>query len=76
LPAVPGTDPVDASVIVPAYRAERTLHRCVSALLQQQSEGRFEVIVVASADRTEQLPVIEDDPRRPVCGRLGCERDL
>ena len=49
-------------MIVPAYRAGRTLDRCVSALLRQRFERGFEVIVVASADRPEQLPSLDDHP--------------
>lgn len=56
------SDPVKVSVIVPAYRAEATLARAVSALLAQRFSGRMEVIVVASGDHEAQLPVL---PRRP-----------
>src|SRR5207244_2217659 len=61
-PAVSGRA-VDVSVVVPAYRAETTLTRCVEGLLDQQFPGSFEVIVVASADATLDLPTLADDPR-------------
>jgi glycosyltransferase involved in cell wall biosynthesis len=50
------------SVVVPAYRAPSTLSQTVSLLLNQGVDD-LEVIVVASADRNEELPVLDDDPR-------------
>lgn len=55
-------DPLDVSVIVPAYRAERTLARCVRSLLDQRFDGSFEVIVCVSADDEEGLPDLDEDP--------------
>jgi glycosyltransferase involved in cell wall biosynthesis len=52
----------EVSVIVPAYRAARTLERCVESLLAQDHD-RFEVIVVASADSDAELPRLDADPR-------------
>ncbi len=53
----------DVSVVIPAYRANRTLNRCLESVLQQQFVGSFEVIVCASADNAEELPTLERDPR-------------
>jgi glycosyltransferase involved in cell wall biosynthesis len=54
---------IDVSVVVPAYRAEATLARCVHSLLGQRFAGRFEVVVVASADTPAQLPRLARHPR-------------
>lgn len=51
------------SVIVPAYRAERTLDACLASLLDQRYDGRFEVVVVASADEESRLPPPPEAPR-------------
>jgi glycosyltransferase involved in cell wall biosynthesis len=50
--------PVSASVsvLIPAYRAARTLAPCVRSVLDQELEVPFEVIVVASADLADDLP--------------------
>lgn len=58
-----GTKDASVSVVVPAYRAERTLARCVDSLLAQDYDGDLEVIVVASADRDDGLPRLGSDPR-------------
>jgi glycosyltransferase involved in cell wall biosynthesis len=50
------------SVVVPVYRMPATLPRTVSSLLEQDIDD-FEVVVVASADRPEDLPVLDEDPR-------------
>src|SRR5215468_4046164 len=46
------TDPVPplVSVIVPAYNSARTIERCMTALAEQESLHRFEVIVVDSGE--------------------------
>jgi GT2 family glycosyltransferase len=56
----------DVSVIVPAFRSECTLPGCVANLLAQRFAGRFEVIVVASADDPRDLPRLDPDPRLKV----------
>ena len=53
----------DVSVIVPAYRAERTLRRCVDALLAHEADVSFEVVVVSSADSADALPSLPTDDR-------------
>jgi hypothetical protein len=60
---------IDLSVVVPAYRAEATLLRCVEGLLAQRFAGRFEVVVVASADTPDGLPTLPPDPRLSMIGR-------
>jgi GT2 family glycosyltransferase len=56
---------VDVSVVVPAYRADRTLERCLTSLLGQCTELRFEVVLVVSADRPEDLPELTRLARDP-----------
>jgi GT2 family glycosyltransferase len=51
------------SVVVPAYRAARTLEACLTALLDQDYEGEYEIVLVVSADRREDVPVVPTDPR-------------
>lgn len=55
------------SVIVPAYRAGETLAGAVERLVAQRFSGSFEIIVVASADSSAELPLL---PRHP---GLRCE---
>jgi len=45
------------SVVVPVYSGEETLGRCLDALLDQDYEGEYEIIVVddGSTDRTREL---------------------
>lgn len=50
-------------MIVPAYRAERTLARCIESLLAQELDRPHEVVVVASGSWPEELPRMPDDPR-------------
>jgi glycosyltransferase involved in cell wall biosynthesis len=38
----------DVSIVVPAYRAEATLARCVDALLEQEFGGEWEIVLIAS----------------------------
>lgn len=53
---------VEVSVVVPAYGAGRTIGRCVESLVNQDHHD-FEVVVVASADRENDLPALDDHPR-------------
>jgi glycosyltransferase involved in cell wall biosynthesis len=55
--------PALVSVIVPAYRAARTLDACLTALLDQDYEAPYEVVLVVSADRAADVPVLPADPR-------------
>lgn len=66
--------PVDISVIVPAYRAEATLDRCLASILAQDYPGSYEVVLCASADTEAALPRPAPDPRLRVLAfvpRLG-----
>ncbi|MGH9027013.1 MAG: glycosyltransferase [Acidimicrobiia bacterium] len=54
---------VDVSVVVPAYRANRTLPGCVASILEQRVDRSFEVVVVVSADTVAELPALDPDPR-------------
>ena len=67
---LPNPENIDVSVIVPAYRASETLGPCVESLLGQRFSGRFEVIVVVSADHESQLPALRDDPALTVVPRV------
>jgi glycosyltransferase involved in cell wall biosynthesis len=49
---------IDVSVIVPAYRAAETLPGCVQSLIAQRFSGRYEIIIVASADGDAELPAV------------------
>jgi glycosyltransferase involved in cell wall biosynthesis len=60
---------LEVSVVVPAYRAEATLARCVQSLLDQRFAGWFEVVVVASADTPEGLPTLPDHPSLTIVRR-------
>ena len=53
---------IEVSVVVPAYRAEATLGSCLQSLFEQQLAGRFEIVVVVSADTPEGLPTLPDHP--------------
>jgi glycosyltransferase involved in cell wall biosynthesis len=53
---------IEVSVVVPAYRAGATLFRCVQSLLEQRFAGRFEVVVVATADTPQGLPTLPSHP--------------
>lgn len=66
MPTKPG---IDVSVVVPAYRAGRTLGACVESLLAQRFEGRFDIVVVASADTLDGLPALPQHPALKVIGR-------
>lgn len=58
------------SVVVPAYRAERTLRRCIDHLLDQDLDAPYEVILVVSADEPSGLPAdLPRDPRLTVLRR-------
>lgn len=52
---------MDASVIVPAYNAEKSIASCLSSLKEQDFRGSYEIIVVndGSRDRTAQIVKIE-----------------
>jgi len=57
------------SVVVPAYRADRHLRRCVASLCAQECEQAFEIIVVVSGDEADDLAYADrlgDDPRLTV----------
>ncbi len=43
-------DPVDASVIVPSYNSSRTICRCLDALLRQDCQEAYEILVADSSD--------------------------
>lgn len=56
----------DISIIVSAYNAEDTIDRCLSSILSQRTEQRYNVIVVndGSTDRTmDHLQTFNNDPR-------------
>jgi len=61
---------VDVSVIVPAYRAEATLDRCVGAVLRGCGAHRIEVLVAVSDDDRSDPPAF-DDPRVRVLWQEG-----
>ncbi len=44
------TDSPRASVIVPSYNSRRTIERCLEALLEQEGDFLYEVILVDSSD--------------------------
>jgi glycosyltransferase involved in cell wall biosynthesis len=63
---VDGQEPVDVSVVLPAFDAHETVGGVVARLLEQRFAGTYEVIVVASADSESELhalPALPDDPR-------------
>jgi len=66
---VPPEAGIDVSVVVPAYRADATLGSCVESLLAQRFDGRFEIVVVASADTPGALPALPAHPALKVVGR-------
>src|SRR2546423_1059827 len=48
-------DPL-VTVIVPCYQSERTVRQCLTAIINQQTSVRFEVIVVdSSSDQTARI---------------------
>jgi GT2 family glycosyltransferase len=63
-----GTDlsHVEVSIVVPAYRADSTLARCLGSLLEQEFAGGYEVILCVSADQSGELPSLEKHPRLKV----------
>lgn len=54
---------VAVSVIVPAYRASATLDACLRSVLDQDFDEPYEVVLVASADRDDDLPALPKDSR-------------
>jgi glycosyltransferase involved in cell wall biosynthesis len=56
---------VDVSVVIPAYREERTLRLCLESLLDQTFSGSYEVIVVVSADHESDLAYLDQLPVDP-----------
>ncbi len=62
---VDGREPLDVSVVLPAFNAHETLGDAVARLLEQRFAGTYEVIVVASADSEHELDdlALPDDPR-------------
>jgi len=48
---------MNASIVIPAYNAEKTLGECLNALQKQESAGEFEVIVVddGSTDNSHSI---------------------
>ncbi|CAN5744461.1 hypothetical protein BH23ACT12_BH23ACT12_21150 [soil metagenome] len=63
-----GTDlsHIEVSIVVPAYRADSTISRCLSSLLNQDFPGAYEVIVCVSADQPGELPSLEKHQRLKV----------
>lgn len=63
-----GTDlsHIEVSIVVPAYRADSTIARCLSSLLNQDFPGAYEVIVCVSADQPGELPPLEKHRRLKV----------
>jgi glycosyltransferase involved in cell wall biosynthesis len=63
-----GTDlsHIEVSIVVPAYRADSTIARCLTSLLNQDFPGGYEVILCVSADQTDDLPTLEKHPRLKV----------
>jgi glycosyltransferase involved in cell wall biosynthesis len=51
------------TVVVPSYKAERTLDRCLASVLGQDIGAEFEVVVVVSADTAAELPRLPIDRR-------------
>lgn len=63
-----GTDlsHIEVSIVVPAYRADFTIARCLSSLLNQDFPGGYEVILCVSADEPAELPSLDKHPRLKV----------
>jgi GT2 family glycosyltransferase len=70
LAALSAAEDIDVSVIVPAYRAARTLPGCVESLLAQRFRGTYQIIVVASADRETELPNVPTHPALSLVTRV------
>jgi len=54
---------ISVSVVVPAFRAAGTLLACVAALLEQDAEFAYEIIVVQSGDDDADFVDLADDER-------------
>lgn len=63
-----GTDlsHIEVSIVVPAYRADSTIARCLSSLLNQDFQAGYEVVLCVSADQTGDLPSLDKHPRLKV----------
>ena len=51
------------SVVIPAYRAGRTLPGCLDAVLAQDVDVAYEVVLVLSADHERELGTLPDSDR-------------
>lgn len=57
---------VDISIIICAYNAEKTIRRCIDSLLFQDTDSKFEIVVIndGSEDSTrEVLAEYDDEPK-------------
>lgn len=54
---------LDASVVIPSYRDGETLQVCLEAVLAQEFDGTYEVVVCVSADDDASLPDLPVDPK-------------
>jgi glycosyltransferase involved in cell wall biosynthesis len=62
----PHDGPIQASVVIPAYNAERTIRRAIASAFSQ-TEQRFEIVVIddASSDVTAAIVVnLADQDKR------------
>lgn len=55
---------MDASVVIPSYRAERTIEKCLQNILSQTTSGRYEVIVCDSSPGAEVQNIAAQYPVR------------
>lgn len=53
----------NASIVIPSYRDDATLKLCLRAVLEQDFDGTYEVVVCVSADDPESLPELPSHPR-------------
>lgn len=63
-----GTDlsHIEVSIVVPAYRADATIGRCLAGLLEQDFPGGYEIVLCISADHPGELPSLEEHHRLKV----------
>jgi glycosyltransferase involved in cell wall biosynthesis len=54
---------INISVVIPAYNAENTIALCLNALLQQDLDEQFEIIVVDSSQDATPRIIREDFPQ-------------
>lgn len=66
---------IDLSIIVPVYNAEKILSQCLDSLVNQQTNYRYEIIIINDGSTDGSMSVIEQYMQKNSCIRVYTQKN-